>query len=331
VTLAVSQLSGIPDICQVVVGDVKSPPYPPNTDNTVYLSYQDQLKLGYDTVNVLPPNCFARGAIGYIFAVRHGAEYIYDFDDDNPFIDVSQGGEILRHPPKVPGTLYAAKGISVNPYPYFLGDDPHLHIWPRGFPLQLVKGSYPVYRSDPVDKVAVFQFLQNLNPDLDTIFRLTHQIPKQWDPNKKDCVGIDPRGFAPFNAQSTLFAKDAFFGLILPMSVNGRVSDIWRSFIIERILRVEDAGKIVFCPAIVEHHRNPHSLIRDFNAELPLYQQTFALLKFLDEEISPIKGQPLESLREIYISLAERGILEETDVAFVEAWVNDFKNAMASR
>jgi hypothetical protein len=80
----------------------------------------------------------------------------------------------------------------------------------------------------------------------------------------------------------------------------------------------------------VEHHRNQHGLIRDFNAEIPLYQQTPALLQFLDEKIELQKGDELKSLREVFLSLFEHGILGETDVGFVEAWIEDYRNARAT-
>ncbi len=35
----------------------------------------------------------------------------------------------------------------------------------------------------------------------------------------------------PYNAQATLHYYNAFWALFLPVSVAGRVSDIWRSFV----------------------------------------------------------------------------------------------------
>jgi hypothetical protein len=327
-TEAVKQLSTISGICQVVVGDVKSPRYPPNSGNTVFLSFAEQLKLNYSVIPILPANSFARAAIGYLFAIQHGAELIYDFDDDNTLINISQGSDQLKYPSPVTATLTAKKSNVVNPYAYYqkMGS---VHIWPRGFPLEFIKEVDLELEPRRPDNISVFQFLQNLNPDLDAIYRLTHDIPDQFDPAKQNCVAIDSAHYAPFNAQATLFHKNAFFGLILPMSVNGRVSDIWRSFILERLLRIE-GEHIAFCPAIVEHHRNQHELTRDFNAELPLYQQTAALLKFMDKSIEPTNGDRLTSLREAYVTLIEHGILGQTDLRFVEAWIEDYQNAQAS-
>jgi hypothetical protein len=35
----------------------------------------------------------------------------------------------------------------------------------------------------------------------------------------------------PYNAQATLHYYDSFWALFLPVSIAGRVSDIWRSFV----------------------------------------------------------------------------------------------------
>jgi hypothetical protein len=326
-TKAINQLSKMPAICQVVVGDVKSPPYPPSSGNTVFLSYDEQLKLGYSIVRLLPSNSFARASIGYLFAIQHGAAFIYDYDDDNILINASYGINQLNNPPLVTMTL-TAKANVVNPYAFYRKDG-ITHIWPRGFPIELIKDSDPQLLQRKSDKISVFQFLQNLNPDLDAMYRLTHDIPETFDSAKGDCIAIELTHYAPFNAQATLFHENAFFGMVLPLSVNGRVSDIWRSYILERVLRIE-GEQIAFCPALVEHHRNQHGLTRDFNAELPLYQQTAALLAFMDKSVEPTKGDKLESLREAYVTLIEHNILGEEDLAFVDAWIEDYRNAKNS-
>jgi hypothetical protein len=197
-TEAINQLSNISELCQVVVGDVKSPPYPPNSGNTVFLSYDEQLKLGYSIIPLLPPNSFARASIGYLFAMQHGAAFIYDYDDDNILINVSHGSDHLKNPPPVRMTL-TARTNAVNPYSFYRKENV-THIWPRGFPIGLIKDSDPELIQRKADKISVFQFLQNLNPDLDAIYRLTHDIPERFDSQKRDCVVIDSSPYVPFDA-----------------------------------------------------------------------------------------------------------------------------------
>ena len=40
---------------------------------------------------------------------------------------------------------------------------------------------------------------------------------------------------APFNAQATLFMRDALWALLLPITVHGRISDIWRGYLVQRL------------------------------------------------------------------------------------------------
>ena len=51
--------------------------------NTLFLSVQKQLKLGYRLLEHLPFNHYARKMIGYLYAIEHGALTIFDTDDDN--------------------------------------------------------------------------------------------------------------------------------------------------------------------------------------------------------------------------------------------------------
>lgn len=74
----------------VVVGDKKTPGsawttfannYPRNS--LFYLSPADQVALPYSSVRLTPWNHFGRKNIGFLYAIHHGAQWIFDFDDDN--------------------------------------------------------------------------------------------------------------------------------------------------------------------------------------------------------------------------------------------------------
>ena len=79
---------------------------------------------------------------------------------------------------------------------------------------------------------------------------------------------------------------------------------------------------MAFCPAIVNHIRNQHRLIKDFDAEMPLYTQAEALLKFLNEWKPERKDIP-GMMEDMYIEMYERGIVELKDVEFVQKWIKD--------
>ena len=169
--------------------------------------------------------------------------------------------------------------------------------------------------------MSVIQYLQNVNPDLDAIYRITTTIPPTFDESIKHCVILRKKSYSPWNAQSTLFEYKDFWGMLLPMTVHGRVSDIWRSYFTQRLM-AQRGERVAFCPAIVNHIRNQHKLIKDFDAEMPLYTQAEALLKFLNEW-EPTRQDVPGMLEELYVAMFERGIVEMKDVEFVQLWIKD--------
>jgi hypothetical protein len=66
------------------------------------------------------------------------------------------------------------------------------------------------------------------------------------------------------------------------LQVHGRVSDIWRGYIAQRLLW--DVGhSIAFAPPMVKQLRNPHDPLADMDAEQDLYRKSMALVKFLQK------------------------------------------------
>ena len=63
------------------------------TNKLIYLSLEDQNKLGYKTVDYIPKNSYARKNIGYLYAIEHGAKEVLDTDDnillDNSLLSVN--------------------------------------------------------------------------------------------------------------------------------------------------------------------------------------------------------------------------------------------------
>lgn len=66
--------------------------------------------------------------------------------------------------------------------------------------------------------------------------------------------------------QATLHAYDALWGLLLPCTVHGRVTDIWRAYFTQRLLW--DIGyRIGFSTPWVTQYRNAHNYLADVPAE----------------------------------------------------------------
>ena len=316
----------------VVVGDQKTDHnvwknYSEEHSNVVYLSPDDQLTLGFTSALHIPWNHFGRKSLGYLYAMQHGAEVIYDFDDDNHLTVNSFEDSILSFEM----ALVETKHHLFNPYHHYGAvtdvDDNLAYIWPRGFPLQFIhdQGTKDVEfkRAPDTTKVAIYQSLADHNPDVDAIYRMTSKVPVSFRNNLKQVV-LPPQGtFVPWNAQSVLVKESAFFGLLLPTTVTGRVSDIWRSYILTRLLWETDQH-IAFTPPIVMQYRNPHSYQQDLEDEADLYYRCDELLTFLAQWKRPFGAR---TIREAYLNLVselvQRQFLSRSDEHLVKAWVKD--------
>jgi len=304
-----------------------------HTNVVLYLSSDAQNGLPFRTLRHVPWNHFGRKSIGFLYAIAGGCERIYDFDDDNHLkkpegFDGVSSWEVFELRAK-------SSALHVfNPYPYFQPTN-DTFIWPRGFPLQFIRdertyevnsGSLELKVADDVefDSIAVIQSLADHDPDVDAIYRMTRPLPISFQRQKS--ILIPPRAvYSPWNAQAVLVSNPAFFGLLLPVSVTGRVSDIWRSYITTRLLW-ETRYRIGFSSSFVTQYRNPHSYMVDFADEDDLYNRVDELLQALASWTS--HGH--ETLETAYIDLVtklvkEAAILGEADLQLAKAWVDDLK------
>ncbi|KAG2433955.1 hypothetical protein HYH02_012500 [Chlamydomonas schloesseri] len=348
-------LAGMPGWCKVFVMDRHSPPSFNSSlagPGLVVLTVAEQERLGWAVASRVPWNHIGRKNLGYLYAVLHGAELIYDTDDDNYVLDDSPEflPRSLAAPP--PGwQLLSAPAVSAggadvfNPYPFFGAPG----AWPRGFPLSAVtnlttqtgvtsraaataSATAPAAAapaavaasaaaaaaaakasSDAAPEaeaeatlekqqqqqqqqqaeaaqlllppaVCVLQSPANADPDVDALYRLTAGggLPLYFPP-RRAWLALPAGTFGPFNAQATLFdARALAAGLALPVTVHGRVADIWRSYLLQAVAMwdVLRCG-LAFAEPWVTQYRNAHTYLRDFSSELDLYLKTEGLLQLL--------------------------------------------------
>lgn len=335
-------ISNLKGWCIVIVGDKITPDKAyddlAKKENVVYLSAlkQEEMLERSSFMRMMPWKSFARKNIGYLLAISFGAKVIYDFDDDNVLSPLEDGATI---PP--PFFYEEDKGFertilhkfvaeadndviiehAFNPYP-FMGPDHH-HSWPRGFPIDQVQKSFDVWNLTNTtvgdikySSIGVMQSLCNGDPDSDAIFRLSRKDATKFKFDRSPTalpLLIPSSGYSPFNAQATTHLYHAFWGLYLPCTVPGRVTDIWRSFITQRVMR-ELGLYVLYTPPIVTHERNAHDYLGDLIAEADVYTKTSSLLAFLDSW-SPKEAETLpEFIFELYIELYERDYIERHDV-----------------
>jgi STELLO glycosyltransferases len=298
----------------IVIGDKKGPP---NYDlpGVNYLNIERQQELFGDIASLIPLNHYSRKNLGYLYAMRLGAEAIAETDDDNiPYDD--------KYPNFLPSLVKTPavdiKG-AVNVYSYFTNKK----IWPRGLPLDKVN-SFVDEKLTTEKEVTCYvqQGLADLDPDVDAIYRLTVGDENiQFEPDKK--LSLSPGCYSPFNTQNTLFYKEAFPLLLLPIGVSSRVTDIWKSYIAQRLLWCIDSSVLFLSPSVYQL-RNQHNLMKDFSDEIPLYTQVHNLIDLL-EKFTSDSSDACELMIEMYAYLNQNKFLSEIEVRLCNLWIEEVK------
>ena len=130
----------------------------------------------------------------------------------------------------------------------------------------------------------------------------------------------------PYNAQATMVFQSGFWSLYLPVSVAGRVSDIWRSYFSQAFFKSIGVDLGFLPRPLVVQDRNPHSNEADFNAEIPLYTKSSALISYLLKSYvlnnnSFEQKSFIEALELLWVDMYERGYIEKDDVHHLQRWI----------
>lgn len=297
----------------IVIGDTKSPSEF-EMDGCDFYSIDRQKLLNLDLAKILPLKHYARKNLGYLAAISQGAEIIIETDDDNlPF--ESFWSERLR---KVSAYVINQAGWT-NTYKYFTD----LHIWPRGFALQHIQDAPPVLsKTDDID-CPIQQGLADDNPDVDAIYRLTLPLPITF--NQSSSIALGEGSICPFNSQNTTWFQEAFPLLYLPYHCSFRMTDIWRSFVAQRIAW-SCGWPILFHSSTVRQERNEHNLMHDFEDELVGYLNNSEICQALmDLELEEGAQNILANMLKCYKKLVDLGHVGGEEMMLLEAWSNDIK------
>jgi len=305
--------------CLVVIGREGSSPIDFGDSNSAFyigMGKQSELPVFGELFKLLPWNLMQVKNIGYLFAIMNGAKWIWDFEDDIILTDDT------RLVPPVSGKRvviesYGTECSIFNPYPH-LGAT--RSIWPRGYPPLRIMSNCSVKLSNGTMKdVAVFQSLINNYPDVDGLFRLTNPLPFSFSESSTDSLIIPNGTFSPYNSFAQLSMYSAFWGLLLPISVNSRVSDVWRSYITQRLLW--DIGlRISFTPPQYIRERSENSPLVEMQEENEIYIKSLELVGFLREWRGTESNFPAR-YEELYIELYKRKYLDLNDVVLAQKWI----------
>jgi hypothetical protein len=328
------------DWCLVIVGDNKTPTdymervqgdFSLKQQNVFFFSVEEQKKwigLGNQVgklVSITPENHFGRKNLGFLYATLRGAKFIFDFDDDN-FVNKDAEGRLV---PLIPNesrvenvTFVSTKKKVFNHHPLMGASIDES--WARGLPLGEIldkdNRGQVLSKGNVVDmsNVGVIQFCADENPDIDAIHRFVKPLPMNFAKDRQP-VMVPSDAFSPYNAQATVHTAPAFFATLLPVTVKGRVSDIWRSYFGQALFQNLNL-RVIFAPPSVTQIRNEHNYYGDMDAERDLYFKGEKLVEFLSGWTNSATSIP-ERMEQLYIELYERGYIELLDVEMVQFWL----------
>jgi hypothetical protein len=297
----------------IVIGDSKSP-VGFSLSNCDFYSLDQQRRLSFNLAGSLPECKYSRKNLGYLLAMKQGANIIVETDDDNfPTAEfweersANQKSHILSN-----------KGW-VNIYRYYTTEN----IWPRGFALEHLRDeSAGLDNKTEYLHCPIQQGLCDENPDVDGVYRLVLPLPVTFQ--RAGNIALGNGSWCPFNSQNTTWFKEAFPLMYLPTRCNFRMTDIWRSFIAQRIAWV-NGWNILFSNATVYQQRNEHNLLKDFEDEIPGYLNNRMICeKLMRLELQAGTAHIFENMVKCYETFIENGLIDQGELALLDDWVNDF-------
>jgi len=301
------------DVDFIVVGDTKSPA-DFHLDNCDFWSIERQRGMSSRLASILPERHYSRKNLGYLVAMKRGAEVILETDDDNfPFDGFWHERALLQR------CNMLENGNWVNVYRYFTD----AMIWPRGFPLEHLMEQLPSLETLSEQDVycPIQQGLANDNPDVDAIYRLTRPLPQLFSDTVN--IALCKGSWSPFNSQNTTWFREAFPLLYIPSRCSFRMCDIWRRFVALRVCWANGWGVLFHGPAVYQE-RNEHDLLKDFNDEIPGYLNNAKICKTLEDlDIMPGVNQIAANLIKCYEAFIGLGLIGKDELALLDAWLED--------
>ncbi len=296
-----------------VIGDVPSPA-DFSLEGCRFYNLERQRATGFELANLLPLRHYSRKNLGYLLALRTRPAILIETDDDNMPLPEFW----LPRVPEPSARVLRGAGWT-NVYTYFS----NANVWPRGLPLDAVRATPPAFESLPELQAdcPIQQGLANGNPDVDAIYRLVLNGPIEFQPGRRVALG---RGaWCPFNSQNTVWFPKAYPLLYLPSYCSFRMTDIWRSFVAQRIAW-ENGWHVLFQSADVFQERNEHNLMRDFADEVPGYLHNRKIAEGLERlQLAPGLDNMSENLIRCYEELIRLAVTGAEEMTLLQAWLQD--------
>lgn len=314
-----------PSVRFFVVGDRKSNDIATqilidSIPNSVYYSFERQRELGYGTHSMLPENCIQRRNLGFLEAVKWGAEAIVSIDDDNSPLGLD---------------YFSAMNCRLQwPFNGLLFDG-HPESW---FDAGYLLTPYAKHRGIPHDakrhgniipatklKIGVAAGLCLGDPDIDAVTRMANH-PSVENVNALGTSGIvvSWKTWTVFNSQNTALLRELIpaWGMI---PFVGRFDDIYASLIVQRIMRDRELH-VHFGSPTVWQSRNAHDLVKDLRGEIDGYSNIRRLAALLDALLLTNKSV-IGDCRTIWDAIKATDIMPFESTSAMYAYLTDCEAA----
>jgi hypothetical protein len=170
------------------------------------------------------------------------------------------------------------------------------------------------------------QGLADENPDVDAIYRLTLPLPVKFTRKRNIALGFN--SVCPFNSQNTTWFKEAFPLLYLPSHCSFRMTDVWRSFVAQRIAWT-CGWSILFHSSNVIQVRNSHNLIDDLNEEFAGYTKNPQIVDNLRSlRLKEGKESINENMLKCYAEIIRMGLIDRNETGLLKAWLTDIESIL---
>ena len=287
-----------------IVGDIKTPHNEytklcEDNSNVFYLTPEYQENNYKEISDLIGWNSIQRRNIGFLEALKYGAEIIASVDDDNIPLDNWGKNICIGKPTNV--YYYESSDLVFDP----IGTTNYTELWHRGFPIQNIHKRTDKYKITRKTIIADIQAdFWNGDPDIDAICRMEHKPLCFFDDKY---FPFSSNTFSPFNSQNTFFSRNALKKyLVIPFI--DRMDDIWASYYLESFGFV-----VLYNKASVFQDRNIQNLTKNMTMEYIGYENTITLLEKLKENPNNIYNFIPEkscNLMKMYFKYIENNIKE---------------------
>ncbi len=325
-----------PDVQFFVIGDRKTPHAEVDDlcrsiGKATYYSPELQSELGYACSKLIGWDCVQRRNIGFLEALKWGADMIVTVDDDNIPMDRAYFYRFWGLLNKPFSGLSAVAPLGEGGW-FNAGellDPPVSH---RGFPLEKERtdalGAVDPYQqfTHVVDaQIGVAAGLWMGDPDISALER-GQDAPLVRGISEVGRAGVatSPGTWTVFNSQNTAFRRELTPAMMMWPGV-GRYDDICASLVCQRLMRERDLHTH-FGQPFVYQQRNAHDWLRDLEQEMWGMQHILELADAIG--LGKVVPGPsvIENLREVYRRLPAfvPSIVKECG----QAWLEDCEKAM---